>query len=47
MKPWSVKRLFRYITRTRDDVRRDIADEISFHTGLHFWRANAGIAFRW
>jgi len=34
MKPWSVKRLFRYISRTRDDVRRDIADEISFHLDM-------------
>jgi len=34
MKRWSVKRLFRYITRTRQDVRRDIADEISFHLDM-------------
>jgi predicted permease len=31
MRPWGIKRLFRFSTRTRDDVRADVADEIAFH----------------
>jgi predicted permease len=31
MRAWGVKRLFRDTSRTRDDVRRDVRDEIAFH----------------
>jgi predicted permease len=31
MRPWGVKRLFRHASRTPDDVRRDVSDEIGFH----------------
>jgi predicted permease len=31
MRPWGVKRLFRHVSRTRNDVRRDVSDEIAFH----------------
>ena len=34
MKPWGVKRLFRYVSRTRDDVHRDVSDEIAFHLDM-------------
>jgi predicted permease len=34
MTRWSITRLFRYVTRTRDDVRRDIDDEITFHLDM-------------
>jgi predicted permease len=31
MRPWGVKRLFRFSSRTPDDVRKDIAAELDFH----------------
>ncbi|WP_448993755.1 ADOP family duplicated permease [Luteitalea sp.] len=31
MRPWGVKRLFRFTTRTREDIGTDIADEVAFH----------------
>jgi predicted permease len=31
MRPWGVKRLFRPPSRTRDQIRRDVDDEIAFH----------------
>ena len=31
MTPWGVKRLFRHTSRTRDDVRREVSEEIAFH----------------
>jgi predicted permease len=31
MRPWGSKRLFRFGTRSRDDIRTDIADEVAFH----------------
>jgi putative ABC transport system permease protein len=34
MRPWGIKRLFRHSTRTRDEVRSDIADEFSFHLDM-------------
>jgi putative ABC transport system permease protein len=34
MKLWGIRRLFRHVTRTRDDVRTDIADEFSFHLDM-------------
>jgi hypothetical protein len=34
MKPWGVRRLFRHVSRTRSDVRSDIADEFSFHLDM-------------
>ncbi len=34
MRPWSVKRLFRYPFRTREAVRADIAEEFAFHLDM-------------
>ncbi len=34
MRPWGVKRLFRFSTRTRDEVRADVADEVAFHLDM-------------
>ena len=34
MRPWGVKRLFRFPFRTREDVRTDIADEFAFHLDM-------------
>jgi len=34
MRPWNVKRLFRFPSRSRDEVRRDIADEFAFHLDM-------------
>jgi hypothetical protein len=34
MRPWGVKRLFRHVSRTRADVRRDALDEIAFHLDM-------------
>ena len=34
MRPWGIKRLFHHISRTRDDVRTDIADEFAFHLDM-------------
>ena len=34
MRPWGIKRLFRHISRTRDEVRSDIADEFAFHLDM-------------
>jgi len=34
MRPWNVKRLFRFASRSRDEVRRDIADEFAFHLDM-------------
>ena len=31
MRPWGIKRLFRNPSRTRDDVRREVSEEIAFH----------------
>ena len=31
---WGIKRLFRFPTRTREDVRADIADELAFHLDM-------------
>ena len=34
MKPWGIRRLFQHVTRTRDEVRSDIADEFAFHLDM-------------
>jgi hypothetical protein len=34
MRPWNVKRLFRYPFRTRDAVRSEIAEEFAFHLDM-------------
>jgi hypothetical protein len=34
MKPWGIKRLFAHVSRTRDQVRTDIADEFAFHLDM-------------
>ena len=34
MRPWGVKRLFRFSTRTRDEVQADVADEVAFHLDM-------------
>jgi predicted permease len=34
MKPWGIKRLFRHVSRTRSEVRSDIADEFAFHLDM-------------
>ena len=34
MRPWSVKRLFRYPFCTREAVRADIAEEFAFHLDM-------------
>jgi predicted permease len=34
MRPWGIKRLFKYSTRTRDEVQADIADEFAFHLDM-------------
>lgn len=34
MRPWNVKRLFRYPFRSRDTVRADIAEEFRFHLDM-------------
>ena len=34
MRPWGIRRLFRHVSRTHDDVRADIADEFSFHLDM-------------
>ena len=34
MRPFGVRRLFKYSTRTRDEVRADIADEFAFHLDM-------------
>jgi putative ABC transport system permease protein len=34
MKLWGIRRLFRHVSRTRGDVRSDIADEFSFHLDM-------------
>ena len=34
MRPWNVRRLFRYPSRTNADVRVDIADEFAFHLDM-------------
>ena len=34
MRPWSVKRLFRFSSRSSVEVRTDIADEFSFHLDM-------------
>ena len=31
MRPWGIKRLFSFPSRTRDEVRADVADEVAFH----------------
>lgn len=31
MRPWGTKRLFRFASRSRDEIRTDIADEVAFH----------------
>ena len=31
MRPWGTRRLFKFSTRTRDEIRVDIADEVAFH----------------
>lgn len=31
MRPWGVKRLFQFATRTREDIAADIDDEVAFH----------------
>jgi predicted permease len=34
MRPWGIKRLFAHVSRTRDEVRGDIADEFAFHLDM-------------
>jgi predicted permease len=34
MRPWGIKRLFDHVSRTRDDVRADIAVEFAFHLDM-------------
>jgi predicted permease len=34
MRPWGIKRLFQHVSRTRDEVRSDIADEFAFHLDM-------------
>jgi predicted permease len=34
MRPWNVKRLFRFPFRSRDEVRSDIAEEFAFHLDM-------------
>ena len=34
MRPWGIKRLFHHVSRTRDDVRAEIADEFAFHLDM-------------
>ena len=34
MRPWGVRRLFRFPSRTRDEVRRDIREEFQFHLDM-------------
>jgi predicted permease len=34
MRPWGIKRLFHHISRTRDEVRSDIAEEFAFHLDM-------------
>jgi predicted permease len=34
MRPWGIKRLFHHVSRTRDDVRTEIADEFAFHLDM-------------
>jgi predicted permease len=34
MKPWGIKRLFQHVSRTREEVRSDIADEFAFHLDM-------------
>ena len=31
MRPWGTKRLFRFASRTPDEIHADIADEVAFH----------------
>ena len=31
MKPWGIKRLFSFPSRTREEVRADVDDELAFH----------------
>ena len=34
MRPWGIKRLFSFPSRTRAEVRADIDDELSFHLDM-------------
>ena len=34
MRPWGVKRLFRFSSRTPAEVRADIDDEVAFHVAM-------------
>jgi predicted permease len=34
MRPWGIKRLFAHVSRTRDEVRTDVADEFAFHLDM-------------
>ncbi len=34
MRPWNVRRLFAFPSRTRDEIRRDVDDEIAFHLDM-------------
>jgi predicted permease len=34
MRPWESKRLFRFASRTDDDIRTDIDDEVAFHLAM-------------
>ena len=34
MRPWGVKRLFRFATRTREEIGVDIDDEVAFHMAM-------------
>ena len=34
MRPWGTKRLFRFTSRTRDEIRADIDDEVAFHLAM-------------
>ncbi len=34
MRPWFTKRVFRHANRTRDEIRRDVSDEVAFHLDM-------------
>ena len=34
MRPWAARRLFRFPSRTPDDIRADIDDEVAFHLAM-------------
>ena len=34
MRPWGIKRLFAHVSRTSDEVRKEIADEFAFHLDM-------------